>query len=120
MRLCEHENLTRTHYVILFMAWAGWLFDFYDLILYSFLYSFVGADLGFTKADHALVMGVSLGATAAGGLVFGFLADRFGRRAVLQWTILVYSAGALLCGLAMSFPQLLVFRALTGMGVGGE
>jgi MFS family permease len=120
MRLCEHEKLTRTHYVILSMAWAGWLFDFYDLILYSFVYSFVGADLGMTKADHALVMGVSLGATAVGGLVFGFLADRFGRRAVLQWTILLYSAGALLCGLATGVPQLLLFRALKGIGVGGE
>src|SRR6266850_5085151 len=120
MRLSEHERLSRTHYVILAMAWAGWLFDFYDLILYSFIYSFVGADLGITRADHAIVMGVSLGATAAGGLVFGFLADRFGRRAVLQWTILVYSAGAFLCGFVMSLPQLVLCRAVTGMGVGGE
>ncbi|MBI3448165.1 MAG: MFS transporter [Acidobacteria bacterium] len=120
MRLSEHETLTGRHYVILGMAWAGWLFDFYDLILYSFLYSFIGADLGLTKADHALVMGASLGATALGGLVFGFLADRFGRRAVLQWTILVYSGGALLCGFANTLPQLLAFRALTGLGVGGE
>jgi MFS family permease len=120
MRLCEHDKLTRAHYVILAMAWAGWLFDFYDLILYSFLYSFIGADLGMTRADHALVMGLSLGATAAGGMIFGFLADRFGRRAVLQWTILVYSAGALLCGFVTNVPQLLAFRALKGLGVGGE
>jgi len=119
-RLSEHDQLTRKHYVILFMAWAGWLFDFYDLILYSFLYSFIGADLGMTKADHAVVMGVSLGATALGGMVFGFLADRFGRRSILQWTILVYSAGALLCGLATSLPMLIVCRAITGLGVGGE
>lgn len=118
--LCEHDRLTRTHYVILAMAWAGWLFDFYDLILYSFLYSFVGADLGFGRAGHALIMGVSLGATAAGGALFGLLADRYGRKAVLQWTILTYSAGALLCGLAQSFEQLMAFRALTGLGVGGE
>jgi len=120
MRLCEHERPTRTHFVILGMAWAGWLFDFYDLILYSFLYSFVGPELGISRAGHAVVMGVSLGATAVGGMVFGLLADRFGRRAVLQWTILTYCAGALLTGFVQSLPQLILCRALTGIGVGGE
>jgi MFS family permease len=120
MRLCEHEKLTRAHLLILAMAWGGWLFDFYDLILYSFLYSFVGADLGLDRAQHALVLGVGLGATAAGGLVFGLLADRFGRRSVMQWSILCYSAGALLTGMVHSLPELLACRVLTGLGVGGE
>src|SRR5262249_11631303 len=102
MRLSEHDRPTRTHYALLDMSWAGWLFDFYDLVLYTFLIGPIGADLGLDRADHARVLGVSLGATAVGGLVFGALADRYGRRAVLQWTILTYSGGALACGLAPS------------------
>ena len=81
---------------MLALTWAGWLFDFYDLILYTFLLAPITADLGLGRDAHALVMGVSLGATAAGGMLFGALADRHGRKAVLQWSILTYSAGAVL------------------------
>jgi len=66
------------------------------------------------------VLGGSLAATAVGGVAFGVASDRFGRRGVLQWTILAYSAGTFLCGLATGFGPLLAFRVLTGLGVGGE
>src|SRR5439155_18831434 len=62
----------------------------------------------------------SLGATAAGGILFGYLADRHGRRTVLQWSILTYSAGTALCGLAPGVGALLLARRVTGLGVGGE
>lgn len=120
MRLSDHDRPTRTHYTILAMAWAGWLFDFYDLVLYTFLLAPIGAELGFGRAEHARVLGVSLGATAVGGLIFGWLADRHGRKKVLQWTILTYSGGVLACGLAPSLGWLLLFRGITGLGVGGE
>lgn len=120
MRLSEHERPTRTHYTILAMAWAGWLFDFYDLVLYTFLLAPIGADLGFGRAEHAWILGASLGSTAVGGVLFGMLADRYGRKKVLQWTILTYSAGVFLSGLAPGMTSLLLCRALTGLGVGGE
>jgi MFS family permease len=68
----------------------------------------------------SLILGASLAATAAGGVVFGYLADRFGRKTVLSWTILIYSVGAFLCGLSNGALSLLFFRVLTGLGVGGE
>ncbi|HET9481464.1 MAG TPA: MFS transporter, partial [Candidatus Polarisedimenticolia bacterium] len=120
MRLHEHERPTATHYRIRAMAWAGWLFDFYDLVLYTFVLGAIGADLGFGRAEHAWILGLSLGATAVGGIVFGALADRFGRKSVLQWTILTYSAGVFLSGLAPDMYWLALFRVLTGLGVGGE
>jgi len=119
-RLSEYDRPARIHYIILAMSWAGWLFDFYDLVLYTFLLRPIGEELGFGRPEHAWILGVSLGATAVGGLAFGALADRFGRKAVLQWTILTYSAGALLCGLANGMTSLLLARAITGLGVGGE
>jgi MFS family permease len=111
---------TRRHYAILALAWAGWLFDFYDLMLFTFLLVPIRQDLGLTDTQLSLLLGTSLGATAIGGVLFGWLADRIGRKPVLSITILTYSVGTLLCGLAPGLPAFLVFRIVTGLGVGGE
>ena len=118
--LNEATTLTREHHRILFMSWAGWVFDFYDLILYTFLLIPIGAELGLSRVELSFVLGSSLAATAAGGVVFGLLSDRFGRRTVLQWTILCYSTGTLLSGFSPNVWLLLLFRVITGLGVGGE
>ncbi len=120
MPLNQSERPTGRHYTILAMAWAGWAFDFYDLMLFSFLLVPIKKSLGFSDAQLSLLLGVSLAFTAIGGLVFGWLADRLGRKLVLSLTILTYSLGAFLCGFGTSLGALLLFRAITGMGVGGE
>ena len=118
--LNESDRPTGRHYLILGMCWAGWLFDFYDLMLFSFLLVPIQQSLGLSETSLSLLLGASLAATALGGVLFGYLADRYGRRSVLTWTILVYSAGTFLCGAAGGFASLLAFRILTGLGVGGE
>jgi MFS family permease len=118
--LNEAKTLTGEHHRILLMSWAGWVFDFYDLILYTFLLIPIGEELGLSNVQLSFVLGSSLAATAAGGVVFGLLSDRFGRRTVLQWTILCYSIGTFLSGLSPNLSVLLVFRVITGLGVGGE
>ena len=118
--LNESTTVTGEHRRILLMSWAGWVFDFYDLILYTFLLIPIGQELGLSKVQLSFVLGSSLAATAAGGVMFGLLSDRFGRRTVLQWTILCYSIGTFLSGLSPNLWFLLVFRVITGLGVGGE
>ncbi|HMI82609.1 MAG TPA: MFS transporter [Polyangiaceae bacterium] len=118
--LNQHARLTQAHYKILLVSWAGWVFDFYDLILFSFLLGPIGAELGLSRGRLSYVLGASLAATAVGGALFGFLSDHFGRKRTLQWTILAYSLGTLLCGFAVDLPTLLAFRIVTGLGVGGE
>ena len=120
MLLNQHARLTQAHYKILLVSWAGWVFDFYDLILFSFLLGPIGAELGLSRGRLSYVLGASLAATAVGGALFGFLSDHFGRKRTLQWTILAYSLGTLLCGFAVDLPTLLAFRIVTGLGVGGE
>jgi MFS family permease len=120
MLLSEHAHPTAVHWRILALTWAGWLFDFYDLILYTFLLGPISAELGIGRDAHALLLGASLGATAVGGMLFGRFADRYGRKAVLQWSILTYSAGTALSGIAPALGWLLLGRVVTGLGVGGE
>ena len=99
---------------------AGWMFDFYDLVLFSFLLIPIGKDLHLTQGEQALLLGVALGASGIGGIVFGYLSDLRGRRYVMTLTILIYSIGTGLTALSGGFWSLLCFRLLTGLGVGGE
>jgi MFS family permease len=118
--LNESEKPTSRHYTILGMSWAGWLFDFYDLMLFSFLLVPIKRDFGLQEWQLSLLLGSSLAATAVGGLAFGYLADRLGRKRMLSWTIAIYSLGTFLCGFSTSVWTLLAFRIVTGLGVGGE
>jgi MFS family permease len=118
--LNEYEKPTRKHFEILLMSWAGWVFDFYDLILFTFLLIPIGKELQLSNVQLSYVLGSSLAATAIGGVIFGILSDRYGRRSVLQWTILTYSVGTFLSGFSPNIEWLIVFRIVTGLGVGGE
>jgi MFS family permease len=102
------------------ISFAGWMFDFYDLVLFSFLLIPIGRDLGLTEPQEAVLLGVALGGSGIGGILFGYLSDLFGRKRIMTWTIMLYSLGTALTALSTGPISLLVFRALTGLGVGGE
>ena len=116
----EETKLNKHHYRIFAMSWAGWVFDFYDLVLFTFLVSQLQSSLHFSAEMLSLCLGMSLFATGFGGIIFGALGDRYGRKKVLQWTIIIYSIGTLLCAFTWDFYSLLIFRFITGLGVGGE
>ncbi|HEX8792555.1 MAG TPA: MFS transporter [Polyangiaceae bacterium] len=101
-------------------ALLGWAFDFYDLVLLGFLVDPVARDLGLDETGRAWLLGVALGASGIGGIVAGALADRVGKRTMLAWTVLVYSVGSLVCGLAPNAALFVLGRAIVGLGVGGE
>lgn len=106
---------------VLLFCWLGWVFDFYDLILFSFTKGAVAAELGLSVTGPvAWIEGWSLLATAVGGFLFGRIADRTGRRRAMVVSVVVFSLGALLTGLATGFWSLLLARVVTGLGVGGE
>ena len=120
MLMNEQEKLNRNHYMIFGLSWAGWVFDFYDLVLFTFLISPIHRSLHLSPDMLSLCLGVSLFATGLGGIIFGALGDKYGRKKVLQWTIIIYSIGTFLCAFTWSFYSLVLFRFLTGLGVGGE
>jgi MFS family permease len=101
-------------------AFFGWVFDFYDLVLLSFLKDAVGKELGFTHSAEGWILGTALGASGVGGLLAGHLADRWGKRRLLALTVIIYSFGSLVCGLAPNVTVFVLGRAIVGLGVGGE
>lgn len=105
---------------MLLFCWLGWVFDFHDLILFSFTKGRVGAELGLDGTQLAWIEGVGLFASAIGGFVFGRVADRVGRRRAMTASILVYSFGAVCTAVATGFGSLLFARVLAGLGVGAE
>lgn len=120
--LSESAEPQKVHRKILTFAWIGWIFDFYDLLLLSYVITSTSLprDLGLSREQVGLLLGSALGFSAVGGLVCGTLADRYGRRPLLMATILIYSAGTFLSGLSTGLWSLFAARAITGLGVGGE
>jgi MFS family permease len=98
----------------------GWMLDAMDVMLYSMVLAHLMRDLGMDKATAGLLNSLTLFASAVGGLLFGFLADRVGRTRALMLSILVYSVASGACGLSQTIVQLAIFRFILGLGMGGE
>ncbi len=96
--LMNERPVGAIHRRIVALAFAAWIFDFYDLILYSFLLVPVARELHLTPAQSSLALGTSLLMTAVGGIVFGFLGDRLGRKPMIATTVAIYGIGTALCG----------------------
>lgn len=99
---------------------AGWALDAFDVMLFSLTLASVIADLGLTKAQAGALGSITLLGGAAGGLLFGWVADRFGRTRALMGSVLIYSVFTAACGLSQNLWQFAVLRALLGLGMGGE
>jgi MFS family permease len=101
-------------------ASLGWMLDSFDVMLYSLVLAALIRDLGMSTTTAGLLGSLTLVASAAGGLLFGVLADRYGRTRALVWSVFIYSIFTALCGVAQSVAQLAVFRVCLGIGMGGE
>jgi MFS family permease len=101
-------------------ASLGWALDAFDVMLFSLTLAAVIADLGLTKTQAGALGSITLLGGAAGGLVFGHVADRFGRTRALIASVVIYSVFTAACGLSQTLWQFAAFRALLGLGMGGE
>ncbi len=101
-------------------CFAGWAVDALDAQLLSVVIPALMAAFAFDKSEAGLLSAVSLVASGVGGCVAGILSDRIGRVRTLQLTIIWLCAFSLLSSAALSVNQLIVVKALQGLGFGGE
>src|SRR5262249_15761532 len=100
----------------------GWMLDSFDVMLYSIVLAELVKDpvLHLSLQTAGVLNSVTLIAAAAGGIPFGVIADRIGRKRALIASVLIYSVFTAACGLAQSALQLALFRICLGLGMGGE
>src|SRR5207244_3968445 len=101
-------------------CFGGWALDAMDVQIFSFVIPSIVMAFAVTNADAGFIGTVTLITSAFGGWFAGALADRFGRVRTLQITILWFAFFTFLCGFAQDYWQLLILRALMGLGFGGE
>ena len=104
----------------LLAAGLGWALDAFDAMLYSLVLALLMRDLGMRKSIAGLLSTLTLLASGLGGVLFGFLADRIGRKQALMASILTYSVCSFASGLATSIAMLAAARFVLGLGMGGE
>jgi MFS family permease len=98
----------------------GWMLDAMDVTLYSLVLAVLIREFSMDTRTAGFLNSLTLIASAIGGLLFGVVADRFGRTKSLMLSILVYSVSSAACGFSHSISQLAVFRFILGLGMGGE
>ena len=104
----------------LFASFLGWTLDAFDFFVLVFVLPKIGADFQRSVADIAFAITMTLAMRPVGAALFGWLADRYGRRTPLMIDVLLYSVVEVLSGLAPTYGWFLVLRALYGIGMGGE
>jgi len=105
---------------LLFSAGLSWLFDAMEVGMISFIVTAIAVEWHLGAQQVGLVMAINSIGMAVGAAISGLLADRYGRRAILIWTLLIFSIASGLSALATSFVILCVLRFIAGFGLGGE
>jgi MFS family permease len=114
------SQITSAQRRTLIAAALGWMLDAFDVMLYALVLAHIMRDLGMSKATAGGLGTLTLLASGIGGVFFGFIADRIGRKRALMLSILTYSICSFASGLATSVAMLAAFRFILGLGMGGE
>ena len=110
---------SRSHHALA-AGFLGWTLDAFDFFVIVFLYDTLAREFSVSKKAIVFTTTATLALRPVGALLFGVLADRFGRRIPLMANVIYFSVIELLCGFAPSYKVFLLLRALFGIGMGGE
>ncbi|CAH1208245.1 MULTISPECIES: MFS transporter [Paenibacillus] len=105
---------------LLFSAGMSWLFDAMEVGMISFIVAALAKEWNLSAGQVGVLTSINSIGMALGALLAGALADRYGRRAILIWTLLIFTIASGLSALATGFAVLCVLRLVAGIGLGGE
>jgi MFS family permease len=115
-----YREITPGQWRALAAAKVGWMLDAMDFMLYAMALGHLRSYFGFTDTVAGLLGTVTLIMSGLGGLAFGYIGDRFGRTRALMATVTIFSLASLGAATSQSVVQLLAWRAVLGIGMGGE
>jgi MFS family permease len=115
-----YRTVTRDEWRVLAAAKFGWMLDAMDFMLYAMALQQIKQHFGFSDNVAGLLGTATLVMSGIGGLTFGYVADRFGRTRALMATIGIFSLASLGAATSQTVVQLLLWRGLLGLGMGGE
>ena len=118
--LNEEQPVTPEARKAVWGAAIGYAMDGFDLLILGFMLRAIAPALGLTQPQAASLVTATLVGAVLGGIGFGMLSDRLGRIRVLTWTIVVFAVFTGLCALAQGYWDLLAYRTIAGLGLGGE
>ena len=101
-------------------SFLGWTLDAFDFFVLVFMLDVLAAHFHVPKSKIVFTTVATLALRPVGALIFGLLADRYGRRRPLMLNVVFFSVVELLCGFAPSYTVFLILRAIYGIGMGGE
>ena len=114
------REITREQWRTLVAAQLGWMLDAMDVMLYSFALKTIRGEFQLSGATAGALAALPLVTSAAGGMLFGWLSDRYGRARALVWSIFAFSLLTAFTATAHSVGELVFWRTLVGIGLGGE
>lgn len=105
---------------LLAIAGVGWLFDALDVGILSFVIAALAVEWNLTPTEMGWIGSINSIGMAVGALAFGLMADRFGRKSVFMWTLVIFSVASGLSAATTTLAAFMVLRFFVGMGLGGE
>lgn len=108
------------HWHAVTAGFLGWTLDAFDFFVLVFLVDTLALQFHVSKAEIVLTLTATLATRPLGAVIFGLLADRYGRRRPLMANVIFFSIVELLCGFAPNYTVFLVLRTVYGIGMGGE
>lgn len=116
----EREKKPISRNKLLAIAGFGWLFDALDVGILSFVIAALAIEWQLTPQEMGWIGSVNSIGMAVGALVFGLLADKYGRKSVFMWTLVIFSVASGLSALTTTLAAFMILRFIVGMGLGGE